>query len=67
MKFASAALLFLLSTLSAVCREQSPSNSAAGDKVALNTPAPGDPEYIAEDPRLAQLVGQPGPAIKLRS
>jgi len=29
------------------------------------TPVPGDPEYVAEDPRLAQLIGQPGPAIAL--
>ncbi len=67
MKFASAALLLLLSTFSAAGQERTPSNSAAGGKAAVNTPAPGDPEYVAEDPRLAQLVGQPGPAIKLQT
>lgn len=30
-------------------------------------PAPGDAEYIDEDPRLAQLVGTPGPAITLQA
>jgi thiol-disulfide isomerase/thioredoxin len=32
-----------------------------------NAPAPGDPEYVAEDPRLARLVGTPGPAITLQA
>jgi thiol-disulfide isomerase/thioredoxin len=63
MRFASAALL-LLAVI--VCQQQSPAKSFAGDKVAMNASAPGDPEYIAENPRLAQLVGQPGPAIKLQ-
>lgn len=29
-------------------------------------PAPGDPEFVAEDPRLTQVVGRPGPAIELQ-
>lgn len=32
----------------------------------MSAPAPANPEYIAEDPRLAALVGQPGPAVVLQ-
>jgi peroxiredoxin len=32
----------------------------------MSTPAQEDPAYIAEDPKLTKLVGQPGPAIKLQ-
>lgn len=47
--------------------QQPQSTPGPVDKVVLNTPAPGDPEYVAEDPRLTQLIGQPGPAIKLQT
>lgn len=30
-------------------------------------PAPGDPAYVAEEPRFTQLVGMPGPAITLQA
>ncbi len=63
MKMTSAALALLLLT---ACQQQSPSNSTDGGKVASKSPTPDDPEYIAEDPRLAQLVGQAGPAITLQ-
>jgi len=46
--------------------QRRPSTAIFTDKVALIKPAPGDPEYVAEDPRLAQLIGQPGPNIKLQ-
>jgi thiol-disulfide isomerase/thioredoxin len=62
MRTASATLLLLLST---ACQQQPDTNAAQGSE-APAAPAPGEPEYIAEDPRLAQLAGQPGPAIELQ-
>ncbi len=63
MRSASAALLALLC---AACQQQPASSSSAGHGAAVSAPKPGEPEYIAEDPRLAKLVGQPGPAIQLQ-
>lgn len=62
MRIASATLLLLLST---ACQQQPDASAAQGNEAAV-APAPGDPEFIAEDPRLAQLAGQPGPAIELQ-
>jgi thiol-disulfide isomerase/thioredoxin len=62
MRTASATLLLLLST---ACQQQPDTNATRGNEVAA-APAPGDPEFIAEDPRLTQLAGQPGPAIELQ-
>lgn len=39
----------------------------AGQLPAYPAGKPGDAGYIAEDPRLARLVGLPGPSIALRS
>ncbi|MFA6115239.1 MAG: redoxin family protein [Sphingomonas sp.] len=63
MKSAPAALLALLC---AACQQQPVSKTTAGGDPQASAPAPGDPAYIAEDPRLSKLVGQPGPAIKLQ-
>lgn len=63
MRLASAALLALLC---AACQQQPQANPAGEGIAAAKSPEPGDPEFIAEDPRLAQLVGQPGPAIGLQ-
>lgn len=67
MRLASAALLLLLA---AACQRQPQSDPApapaAAENVATAAPAPGDPAYIAEDPALARLAGQPAPAIKLQ-
>jgi thiol-disulfide isomerase/thioredoxin len=62
MKLASATLLLLLSP---ACQQQSQPNAVPGNEVGA-APASGDPAFIAEDPRLTRLVGQPGPAIKLQ-
>lgn len=62
MRLASAILLLLLST---ACQQQPQPNAAPGNDAAA-APTPGDPAFIAEDPRLTQLVGQPGPAIMLQ-
>ena len=59
MKSGSAALLALLC---AACQQRPESKARADSGLAASTPAPGDPAYIAEDPRLAQLAGhQDGP------
>ena len=63
MRIASAALLLLLTS---ACQQAPQSESDAGNETSVNAPAPGDPEFIAEDPRLARIVGQPGPAIELK-
>lgn len=63
MRSASAALLALFC---AACQQQPETKSGNGNGAAVSAPNPGDPEYIAEDPRLTQLIGQPGPAIKLQ-
>ena len=62
MRSASVALLALLC---AACQQQPASNTSIAKDTAASAPKPGDPEYIAEDPRLTKLVGQPGPAIQL--
>jgi thiol-disulfide isomerase/thioredoxin len=62
-KITPAALALLLLT---ACQQRSPPDSTDGGTVAAKSPAPGDPDYVAEDPRLARLVGQPGPAISLQ-
>jgi len=65
MRLASAALFLLLAT---ACQQKPQSNvaSAPAGIAAATAPTPGDPAYIAEDPALTRLVGQPGPAIKLQ-
>jgi len=63
MRLASATLLLLLAT---ACQQQPPSNETGNEVSASTQPAPGDPAYVAEDPRLEKLVGQPGPAIELQ-
>jgi thiol-disulfide isomerase/thioredoxin len=63
MRFPFAVLLLLLAP---GCQQRSSPNPVERDKVGLNSPAPGDPEYVAEDPRLAQFVGQPGPDLTLQ-
>jgi thiol-disulfide isomerase/thioredoxin len=50
------ALLALL--LCSACHQGAPASSDAAATQAL---APGDPGYVAENPRLAQLIGKPGP------
>jgi thiol-disulfide isomerase/thioredoxin len=40
---------------------------ASGQKLDYPAAKPGDPGYVAEDPQLARLVGQPGPSITLRA
>jgi peroxiredoxin len=65
MAWAIAALFLLLTT---ACHEQAPSNavSARERSAATAAPGPGDPAFIAEDPALARLVGEPAPAIELQ-
>jgi len=63
---AIAGIATLFFRLSAAHQQQPPLTPSSTDSLALNAPAPGDPAYVAEDPRLAQLIGQPGPAIKLQ-
>lgn len=63
MKSAPAALLALLC---AACQQQPSSNPSTKNEAVVSAPKPGDAAYIAEDPRLTKLVGQPGPAIKLQ-
>jgi len=63
MRSAFAALLALLC---AACQQQPATNANAGTDAVASVPKPGDPDYIAEDPRLTKLVGQPGPAIQLQ-
>ena len=63
MKSASMALLALLC---AACQQQHDSHANFDKGRVANQPAPGDPAYIAEDPRLAKLIGRPAPAITLQ-
>jgi thiol-disulfide isomerase/thioredoxin len=56
----------LLALLCAACHRQPVAKPATKSESAPRAPAPGDPAYIAEDPRLAALVGRPGPAIRLQ-
>lgn len=41
--------------------------SAGGQKLDYPAARPGDAGYVAEDPKLARLVGMPGPSITLRA
>lgn len=52
MRVISAILLLLLSCIAT--------------QQAQAKPSPGDPGFVAEDPRLTRLIGQPGPAIRLQ-
>jgi peroxiredoxin len=54
--------LCLISLLCAAC-QKAPDASAA----AQLAPAPGDPAYVAEEPRLTQMIGRPGPDITLQA
>lgn len=63
MRQAFAALFLLLVT---ACQQQPQSTVASAPAGNAAAPALGDPAFIAEDPALTRLVGQPGPAIKLQ-
>lgn len=62
-------VLCLISLLCLACQKEptggTPS-AAAASGTADSQPAPGDPAYVAEEPRFTQLVGMPGPAITLQ-
>jgi thiol-disulfide isomerase/thioredoxin len=63
-------VLCLISLLCAAC-QKTPDASVTGPatvSVAVGqAPVPGDPAYVAEEPRLTQLIGKPGPDITLQA
>jgi thiol-disulfide isomerase/thioredoxin len=63
--------LCLIPLLCMACqKEELASGAAASTAVsgaAEKQPVPGDPAYVAEEPRFTQLVGTPGPAITLQA
>jgi thiol-disulfide isomerase/thioredoxin len=64
-----AALLLLLVLGSAAIQAQKAQRPPASNTAAKvgQPPAPGDPGYVPEDPKLARLLNLPGPAITLRT
>lgn len=62
--------LCLISLLCLGCQKEHATatvTTAAVSDAAETQPAPGDPAYVAEEPRFTQLVGMPGPAITLQA
>jgi len=62
--------LCLIPLLCMGCQKQQAGGTATSATLsgaAQTQPAPGDPAYVAEDPRFSRLVGMPGPAIMLQA
>ncbi len=61
--------LCLISLLCLGCQKEQAAGvvPVAVSGAAETQPAPGDPAYVAEEPRFTQLVGMPGPAITLQA
>jgi thiol-disulfide isomerase/thioredoxin len=60
-------VLLFPALLCAACQKQPSASADAAPAAMKQAPAPGDPEYVAEDPRLTRLIGTPGPAIALQA
>lgn len=59
--------LLLSVLLVAGCSSNSANESRDNASQAAAQAEPGEPGYVEEDPRLAQLVGKPGPAVAFRT
>lgn len=57
-------LLIIFALLVSACQDNQDASATVTEHQALSS---DDPGYVAENPRLAGLVGQPGPAITLQT